>query len=142
MGCNLDILVRVRDSLVSMKITPQQQMDKINSILANEVRIMRGLSSRMQREAVTTAIEVIPKQLLKQRVIIPASGLVLFCGVCEENGKSKVIMATFEPRVAVSVALLMYDRRFRLEFLEDTSSYRCVSHRDDNDCLYLSFVEM
>jgi peptide chain release factor subunit 1 len=126
-------------SMISIIISPGEQISKTSSLLTNEMGTASNVKSRVNRLSVLSAITS-AQQRLKQYKNVPPNGLVLFVGLAiAEDGKEKKMVIDFEPFKKINTSLYMCDNRFHTEaldeLLEDSDTFGFII-MDGNGTLY------
>jgi len=106
-------------SMISLIVRPQDDINRVNKMLAEEYSTATSIKSRVNRLSVQGAITS-TQQRLKLYSRTPSNGLMVFCGeVMREDGKEKKITIDFEPPKPVHTKLYWCDSRFHTEALAE-----------------------
>jgi len=114
-------------SMISLIIPPTDKIPRIQNLLTIEYGASSNIKSRVNRQAVQTAI-VSCQQKLKLYNKIPANGLILYCGnvVTDENNE-KLLKIDLEPFKPIGSFLYLCDSKFHVEplkqLLNDDATY-------------------
>lgn len=106
-------------SMISLIISPKDQIPRVNKMLADEYGTASNIKSRVNRQSVLGAITS-TQQRLKLYNKMPLNGLVIYCGTINvgEGGEKKVNI-DFEPFKCINTSLYLCDNRFHTEPLRD-----------------------
>lgn len=105
-------------SMISLIVTPGEQVSKVTSMLLNEYGTASNIKSRVNRQSVQSAITS-TQQRLKLYSRIPDTGLCLFCGeVINEEGKSRMLNLDITPARELGTSLYLCDSKFNVEPLK------------------------
>ena len=102
-------------SVISLIISPGDQISKTNKMLTDEAGTASNIKSKVNRLSVLGAITS-TQQRLKMYSKIPPNGLIIYCGeIINEQGKPKKITIDFEPFKPVNTSLYICDNIFHTE---------------------------
>jgi peptide chain release factor subunit 1 len=105
-------------SMVSLVLTPRDQIARVTGMLVDEYGTASNIKSRVNKLSVLSAITS-AQQRLKLYSSTPKNGLVLYVGnVVNEDGKEKKLTVDIEPFRPIRTSLYMCDSRFHTEPLE------------------------
>lgn len=137
---NLDNLRGNGTSMISLLLSPRDAISKVQAMLANEAGTATNIKSRVNRQAVLTAITS-AKERLKLYNKTPKNGLVIYVGtVIGEDGTSeKKYTIDFEPFRPLNTFKYICDNKFCTEplqeLLENDETFGFVVV-DGNGCLF------
>ncbi|AEA38972.1 eukaryotic release factor 1 (nucleomorph) [Cryptomonas paramecium] len=104
-------------SMISLIISPGDQISKISKMLNEEISTASNIKSRVNRLSVLSAI-VSTQQRLKLYTKIPENGLALYCGtILDSSNKEKKITFDIEPIEPVNTSLYLCDNKFHTKAL-------------------------
>ena len=104
-------------SVISLYITPKQQLSMITQMLNTEIGTASNIKSHTNRLSVQAAIT---STLARLKLInrVPPNGLIVYSGtVMTEDNKEKKMTMDIEPFKAVSRSLYLCDNKFHTEEL-------------------------
>ncbi len=114
----LDNLKGNGTSMITLIITPKDQLSKINKLLIEENGTATNIRSRVTRLSVLSAITSVQSKL-KLYNKIPTNGLIIYCGIAtDENGKEKKICLDFEPYKPINISMYLCDNKFHTDVLK------------------------
>lgn len=94
---NLENLRGNGTGMISLLLSPRDAISKVQGMLSSESGTAESIKSRVNRQAVTSAITS-AKERLKLYSRTPKNGLVLYCGtVIGEDKSEKKYCIDFEP---------------------------------------------
>jgi len=112
---NLESARGAGTSVISLIMTPREQISAINKKLTEEYGTASNIKSRVNRLSVQEAITS-TQQRLKLYNKVPENGLVLYCGnVMTDEGKEKKVTIDFEPFRPINTSLYLCDNKFHTE---------------------------
>uniref|UniRef100_A0A1D1YYP7 Eukaryotic peptide chain release factor subunit 1-3 n=1 Tax=Anthurium amnicola TaxID=1678845 RepID=A0A1D1YYP7_9ARAE len=104
-------------SMISLIMTPRDQISRITKMLGDEYGTASNIKSRVNRQSVLGAITS-AQQRLKLYNKVPPNGLVLYTGtIVTEDGKEKKVTIDFEPFKPINASLYLCDNKFHTEVL-------------------------
>ncbi|KNH06287.1 hypothetical protein XU18_2792 [Perkinsela sp. CCAP 1560/4] len=104
-------------SVISLYLTPKEQLSKMTTKLTEEHGTASNIKSASNRNAVQTAITACLGRLRMYRCV-PPKGLIVYCGtVLTEDNKEKKITFDFEPVKPVTRSMYHCDNKFHTEEL-------------------------
>jgi len=104
-------------SMISLVISPGDQISKVQKMLADEYGTASNIKSRVNRLSVLSAI-VSTQQKLKLYSKTPDNGLILYCGtIIDEFNKEKKITFQIEPFKPINTSLYLCDNKFHTDIL-------------------------
>ncbi|KAG5456915.1 MAG: peptide chain release factor eRF1/aRF1 [Olpidium bornovanus] len=123
-------------SMISLIISPSDQITKQAKLLAEEYGTASNIKSRVNRLSVLAAITSTQQRLKlynkgaqdedfmacsgQPPKKFPPNGLVIFCGtIMTDEGKEKKVNIDFEPFKPINTTLYMCDNRFHTEALSE-----------------------
>ena len=125
-------------SMITLLISPDTQISKINHKLIDEFGKCSNIKSRINRQSVETALKTAQAKL-KMYNRLPQNGLALFCGNGIIDNKEKTISLAIEPINCLISSLYKCDDNFHTEELEkmlkDNDTYGFIIV-DGNGVLY------
>jgi peptide chain release factor subunit 1 len=102
-------------SVISLILTPREQISVMNKKLTEEYGTASNIKSRVNRLSVQEAITS-TQQRLKLYNKVPENGLVLYCGnIMTDEGKEKKVIVDFEPFKPINTSLYLCDNKFHTE---------------------------
>ena len=114
---NLDKSRGIGTSVVSLLMPPGTQVHKISQMLTEEIGTAENIKSRVNRQAVLTAIASAQTKL-KQFNSCPSNGLAIYAGeVADATGKPKKVTYAIEPFRPLNTSLYRCDDRFHTDAL-------------------------
>jgi peptide chain release factor subunit 1 len=137
---NLDIMRGNGTSMISLLLSPRDTIAKVQSMLATEMGTATNIKSRVNRQAVLTAITS-AKERLKLYNKTPDNGLVIYCGtvIGEDGNSEKKYTVDFEPFRPLNTFKYICDNKFctepLFELLENDETFGFVVV-DGNGCLF------
>ncbi len=100
-------------SMISLIMSPREQIAKIAKMLADEYGTASNIKSRVNRLSVLAAITS-AQQRLKLYNKVPTNGLVLYTGtIVTDEGKEKKVSIDFEPFKPINTTLYLCDNKAR-----------------------------
>lgn len=112
---NLEAARGAGTSVISLIMTPREQISAMNKKLTEEYGTASNIKSRVNRLSVQEAITS-TQQRLKLYNKVPENGLVLYCGnVMTDEGKEKKVTIDFEPFKPINTSLYLCDNKFHTE---------------------------
>lgn len=106
-------------SMISLIISPKDQISKHAKMLADEYGTASNIKSRVNRLSVLSAI-VSAQQKLKLYNKTPKNGLVIYSGtIVTDNGKEKKYVIDIEPFKEINTSFYLCDNKFHTEFLQE-----------------------
>lgn len=131
-------------NMLTVAITPDGKISHLTKLLSDELTNVSNVKSRSLRLLMLSTITSTIQKLSKYN-IVPDNGLILFCGLTDENNR---IAIDFTPHKPVRHSLYCYDTKFNLrplqELLVDPVTYFAIrsGHRTgicvDTDALIMS----
>ena len=117
---NLEKLRGNGTSMISLLLSPRDAISKVQGMLANEMSTATNIKSRVNRQAVLTAITS-AKERLKLYSKTPANGLVIYVGtvIGEDGNSEKKYTIDFEPFRPLNTFKYICDNKFCTEPLFD-----------------------
>jgi peptide chain release factor subunit 1 len=104
-------------SVISLYMTPKDQLAKMTTKLTEEHGTASNIKSASNRNAVQTAITACLGRLRMYKTV-PTNGLIVYCGtVLTEDNKEKKITFDFEPVKPVSRSMYHCDNKFHTDEL-------------------------
>jgi len=104
-------------SMITLIVPPKDDINRINSKLAEEYGTASCIKSRVNRLSVLGAITS-TQQRLKHYNRTPPNGLILFCGeIINDDGKEKKVTIDFEPFKPINTTMYLCDNKFHTEDL-------------------------
>nr|AAK07830.1 eukaryotic release factor 1B [Euplotes aediculatus]AAK70862.1 polypeptide chain release factor 1 [Euplotes aediculatus] len=136
---NLEKLRGNGTSMISLLLSPRDQISKVQGMLAGEAGTAVNIKSRVNRLAVLSAITS-AKERLKLYTRTPNNGLVVYCGtVIGEDGSEKKYTIDFEPFRPLNTFKYICDNKFctepLFELLENDDTFGFVVV-DGSGCLF------
>nr|AAG25924.1 peptide chain release factor 1b [Euplotes octocarinatus] len=136
---NLEKLRGDGTSMISLLLSPRDQISKVQAMLAGEAGTAVNIKSRVNRQAVLSAITS-AKERLKLYSKTPTNGLVVYCGtVIGEDDSEKKYTIDFEPFRPLNTFKYICDNKFctepLFELLENDDVFGFVIV-DGNGCLF------
>lgn len=137
---NLEKLRGNGTSMISLLLSPRDAISKVQAMLAGEMGTATNIKSRVNRQAVLTAITS-AKERLKLYSKTPENGLVIYCGtvVSEDGNSEKKYTIDFEPFRPLNTFKYICDNKFHTgplqELLENDDVFGFVVV-DGNGCLF------
>lgn len=137
---NLEKLRGNGTSMISLLLSPRDAISKVQGMLATEMGTATNIKSRVNRQAVLTAITS-AKERLKLYSKTPANGLVIYCGtvIGEDGGSEKKYTIDFEPFRPLNTFKYICDNKFctepLFELLENDETFGFVI-MDGAGCLF------
>lgn len=127
---NLEKLRGNGTSMISLLLSPRDQISKVQGMLAGEAGTAVNIKSRVNRLAVLSAITS-AKERLKLYTRTPNNGLVVYCGtVIGEDGSEKKYTIDFEPFRPLNTFKYICDNKFwtepLFELLENDDTFGFV----------------
>lgn len=109
---NLEKLRGNGTSMISLLLSPRDQISKVQGMLAGEAGTAVNIKSRVNRQAVLSAITS-AKERLKLYSKTPNNGLVVYCGtVIGEDNSEKKYTIDFEPFRPLNTFKYICDNKF------------------------------
>lgn len=110
---NLEKLRGNGTSMISLLLSPRDAISKVQAMLANEMGTATNIKSRVNRQAVLTAITS-AKERLKLYSKTPPNGLVVYVGtvVGETDNSEKKYTIDFEPFRPLNTFKYICDNKF------------------------------
>jgi peptide chain release factor subunit 1 len=106
-------------SMISLIISPKDQIARVGKLLAEEFGTASNIKNRVNRLSVLGAITS-AQQRLKLYNRVPTNGLVIYCGtILTDEGKEKKVTIDFEPFKPINTSLYLCDNRFHVEPLKE-----------------------
>jgi peptide chain release factor subunit 1 len=106
-------------SMISLIISPKDQISRVSRLLAEEYGTASNIKNRVNRLSVLGAITS-GQQRLKLYNRVPTNGLVIYCGtILTDEGKEKKVTIDFEPFKPINTSLYLCDNRFHVEPLKE-----------------------
>jgi peptide chain release factor subunit 1 len=106
-------------SMISLIISPKDQIARVSRLLAEEYGTASNIKNRVNRLSVLGAITS-GQQRLKLYNRVPTNGLVIYCGtILTDEGKEKKVTIDFEPFKPINTSLYLCDNRFHVEPLKE-----------------------
>jgi peptide chain release factor subunit 1 len=136
---NLEKLRGNGTSMISLLLSPRDQISKVQGMLAGEAGTAVNIKSRVNRQAVLSAITS-AKERLKLYSKTPNNGLVVYCGtVIGEDNSEKKYTIDFEPFRPLNTFKYICDNKFwtepLFELLENDDTFGFVVV-DGSGCLF------
>lgn len=128
---NLEKLRGTGTSMISLLLSPRDAISKVQGMLATEIGTASHIKSRVNRQAVMSAITS-AKERLKLYSRTPTNGLVIFCGtvIGEDGGSEKKYTIDFEPFRPLNTFKYICDNKFctepLFELLENDDTFGFV----------------
>ncbi|KAJ7193438.1 peptide chain release factor eRF aRF subunit 1 [Mycena pura] len=106
-------------SMISLILTPKDQISRTAAMLAQEHGTASNIKSRVNRLSVLSAIgSAMHRVKLYRRV--PPNGLVIFVGtIITDEGKERKVCIDFEPHKPVNRSIYLCDNKFHTESLSE-----------------------
>ncbi|MEK6854873.1 MAG: peptide chain release factor aRF-1 [Nanoarchaeota archaeon] len=105
--------------LVTVYVPAGHNLNSISRQLEYEKSMASNIKSKQTRNAVTTALEMIIREL-KNYKMTPPNGLAIFCGnVSEKEGQQDIKLWIYEPPQPMNVKLYHCDQEFVVEPLKE-----------------------
>ncbi|GAA0170779.1 translation release factor [Lithospermum erythrorhizon] len=126
-------------SMISLIITPGDQISRVTRMLAEEYGTASNIKSRVNRQSVLGAITS-AQQKLKLYNKVPPNGLIIYCGtIITEDGKEKKVTIDLEPFKPINTSLYLCDNKFHTgplgELLESDEKFGFII-MDGNGTLF------
>lgn len=125
-------------SLITLIISPGDQISKTAQLLTTEYGTATNIKSRVNRQSVQTAI-VSVQQKLKLYNKIPDTGLCIFCGLIDTDKGQKMVNIDFIPHKTLGTSIYLCHSKFNVEplkvLLQDDHKYGFVII-DGEGCLF------
>jgi peptide chain release factor subunit 1 len=137
---NLEKLRGNGTSMISLLLSPRDTVAKVQAMLAGEMGTATNIKSRVNRQAVLTAITS-AKERLKLYSKTPENGLVIYCGtvIGEDGNSEKKYTIDFEPFRPLNTFKYICDNKFctepLFELLENDETYGFII-MDGAGCLF------
>lgn len=137
---NLEKLRGNGTSMISLLVSPRDAISKVQAMLAGEMGTATNIKSRVNRQAVLTAITS-AKERLKLYSKTPENGLVVYVGtvIGEDGNSEKKYTIDFEPFRPLNTFKYICDNKFctepLFELLENDEKYGFVI-MDGAGCLF------
>jgi peptide chain release factor subunit 1 len=137
---NLEKLRGNGTSMISLLLSPRDAISKVQAMLANEMGTAVNIKSRVNRQAVLTAITS-AKERLKLYNKTPENGLVIYVGtvIGEDDSSEKKYTIDFEPFRPLNTFKYICDNKFctepLFELLENDESFGFIV-MDGAGCLF------
>lgn len=136
---NLENLRGNGTGMISLLLSPRDAISKVQGMLSSESGTAESIKSRVNRQAVTSAITS-AKERLKLYSRTPQNGLVLYCGtVIGEDKSEKKYCIDFEPFRPLNTFKYIWDNKFYtnplFELLENDDTFGFVIV-DGSGCLF------
>jgi len=137
---NLEKLRGNGTSMISLLLSPRDAISKVQGMLAGEMGTATNIKSRVNRQAVLTAITS-AKERLKLYSKTPPNGLVIYVGtvIGEDGNSEKKYTIDFEPFRPLNTFKYICDNKFctepLFELLENDETFGFVI-MDGSGCLF------
>jgi len=137
---NLEKLRGNGTSMISLLLSPRDAISKVQAMLANEAGTATNIKSRVNRQAVLSAITS-AKERLKLYSKTPDNGLVIYCGtvIGEDGNSEKKYTIDFEPFRPLNTFKYICDNKFAteplFELLENDETFGFII-MDGSGCLF------
>lgn len=105
-------------SVISLLIPPGEQLSSVTGMLTNEYGTASNIKSRVNKNAVLSAITSAMSRL-KLYNRLPPNGLAIYCGEIEEDGKNTKVVIDYTPYKPISNFIYLCDSKFHTEHLRE-----------------------